>query len=454
MRRILTGFLVCLVAVNVSAEDKNAAGNNSGENRLLKQTDANNVIVREVVGEGPSRSEAIKDGLFRAVEQSKGVRVGSGTYRYGFRGAGADIDSSEAGRTRIEFDAINVATSGTTETTAIAGLVKEYDVLEETKDEEGNYRIKLKVSVYDYGQGRSSRVKLALMPIRTTKESYQFLDMAISGKELSGLLGRQLGRGLVGSNKFSVLDREQIGEFLGEGRVLQLLDAPPAELAKLSASWGADYFLIAEVTDAKIYRLEKRLQVADYTASRYKGRSSFDYRVVDSLTKQVVAASTVEKNLDDDDIRKLAQEPDPDEWDTAQVRDAFLSLVADEVVEKIIDKVYPIRIAAVQNGRLILNQGGERMSEGMLLEVYAEGKEIFDVDTGESLGKLEEKVATIKVESVSYNISFAKVTEGEIGDVSVGFICRMKEAERKSTAGRKRDVEIRKGGGVKLPFDR
>jgi hypothetical protein len=42
-------------------------------------------MVKEVKGQGATRDEAIKNALFTAVAQAKGVKVGSGDYSFGFR---------------------------------------------------------------------------------------------------------------------------------------------------------------------------------------------------------------------------------------------------------------------------------------------------------------------------------------------------------------------------------
>ncbi|MEA3225957.1 MAG: hypothetical protein U9Q07_08395, partial [Planctomycetota bacterium] len=180
-----------------------------------------------------------------------------------------------------------------------------------------------------------------------------------------------------------------------------------------------------------------------------------DYRLVDSATKQVVLASTAQKYLENEEVRKLADEQNPAEWDPAQVRNAFISLVVNDVIEAVIDRVYPVTIAAVQSdGQIILNQGGQRMTKGMLFDVYSEGKEIFDVDTGESLGKVESRVAVIEVQRVTHTMSFAKVVEGNATSISKGLICHIKEGKRKPGVGTKPEVTRTKTGGVKLPFDR
>ncbi len=465
MKKIMGLFALCLLSASiVAAEDSPAVGRNpasvannkSGESGGILKTGTKDVVIREVVGQGRTRDGAIKNALYRAVEQVRGVKVDSGTYEFAFRGAGAGISTEEAGDRSIEFDSVDVATKGTVYTTEIGGFVKSYEVLEEKQIDEGTYQVKLKVEVYDYGQrGQTQRVKVALMPVKTLDKNYSFLSNTISGNALSVLLSQRLAAGLTQTNKFAVLDRESISDFVREKNMLFSFDAPLSEQAKLAETLGADYLLVGSIVQAKIERVDKYLRTADYTTSEFKARFNFSYRFVDSATKQVVVASAVQKYLENEQVRKLADEIDPAEWDPAQLRDAFISVVVNDVIEAIIDRVYPIKIAAVQqDGQIILNQGGERMAKGMLLDVFSQGQEVFDADTNESLGKVENYVATIEVQKVTHTMSFAKVIKGDLSKVSQGLVCRVKAGKKSADVGMKPDVIRTETGAVKLPFDK
>ncbi len=467
MKKIIYIFMLCLltaavvIAENAPAESGNPAGDTGkkpdASGGLLK-TGTKNVITREVTGQGRNRDEAIKNALYRAVEQVRGVKVGSGRYEFGYSGAGAGISSEQPGQRRIEFDSVDVATEGTVYTTEIGGLVKSYDVLEEKQTDQNTYQVKLRVSVYDYAaRGQTQRVKIALMPAKTMQNSYRFLNLTISGDMLSSLFSQRLAMGLTQTNKFAVLDRESISDFVGEKRMLLSFDAPLAEQAKLAETLGADYLLVGTITQAVIERTDKHLKAANYTVTEFKARFNFNYRLVDSSTKQIVVASNVQKYLENEEVRKLADEQDPAEWDSAQVRDAFISLIANDVIEAIIDRVYPIKIAAIQQGddqMIILNQGGERMAKGMLLDVFDLGKEVFDADTNESLGTIENRLATIEVLKVAQTMSYAKVVSGDASKISKGLVCRVKEGKKAEEVGAKPDVIRTEKGGVKLPFDK
>ncbi len=453
---VLINMLAC--AEKAPAEQKKAAAANTPKAPAdgILRGDTRRVIIVEVVGRGSDRGQAVKNALCDAVSRVRGVKVDSGSYEFAFRGAGAGIETQQPGGSRLQFDSVGVTTRGTAYTTEIEGLVKGYDVLEEKQLQDGSYQVKLKVSVFDYGaRGRTGRIKIALMPAKTMNRSYSFLGLTVSGETLSKLFSHLLAVGLTQTNKFAVLDRESVTDFDREKRVVFSQDAPLRERARIAETLGAHYLLIGTITRARIEKIERYLRAARYTSQEFKARFVFDYRLVDSSTKQVVFASIAQKYLEDEQVRDLADEWDPAEWDPAQVRDAFLTVVANEVVEEIIDRVYPTRIVAIQpDGTVVLNLGGSRISEGMLLDVFAEGRQVRDPDTGESLGRIENRVGTVEIQRVGHTIAFAKVIDGGVSGISERLVCRPRPVKRQYNRGARPDIKRTKSGGVKLPFDK
>src|SRR4030042_898987 len=84
----------------------------------------------ETKGQGVNRDEAINMALKQAVAQVKGVAVSSLDTDFDYRSASADIQRTETGK-RVEFDAVGVHPGGSTLRTDIAGLIKNYEVLNE-----------------------------------------------------------------------------------------------------------------------------------------------------------------------------------------------------------------------------------------------------------------------------------------------------------------------------------
>ncbi len=419
-----------------------------------KAFSAAKTIVRQTKGQGITREQAIQKALYQAVAQAKGIAVNSGRYEFGFQSAGVGIDTKDTGKT-IEFDSVSVQASGSTRLTDIEGWVKSYEIIDEQKIDDRTYEVTIKVWVYDYEDPeQTNRLKLAIMPIQTLYDSYRFGSFVPSAVEMSLKLSQQLSVGLSGTNKFAVLDREYIAEFAQNRNILISDDSPIEEKARLGEVLGADYMLVGTISNARLQIKERTSRAIGRPIREYEIDYVFDYRLIVASTRQVKLAETVNIALEEDQVRVLVKEWEPEDLDYREIVDNLTIKVAKEVVDNIIDRLYPIRIASKNiKGQVIVNQGGKRISIGSILEVLIQGKEIIDFDTKESLGRTENLIATIKIEKVTPTISYARLVKGDFDKISEGLICRLKKVEFKRPEGAKSSIKRTPQGGVKLPFD-
>ena len=370
---------------------------------------ATKTIVRETKGRGITRDEAINKALSQAVAQVKGVKVGSGEYEFGYRSASADIEKKDTGK-EVEFDAVSVQTGGSVLKTEIEGLVKTYEVLEEKKIDDTTYEVTLKVWVYDYEDpDQTKRLRLAIMPIKLSQR-YQAGKFIEPGSDISHMLAQKLSVGLSETNKFAVLDREYILDFAHNRNILLSDDSSLEEKAKLGKVLGADYMIVGTISDIRLEIKQKTSSAIGHPIREYEADFVFDYRLIVGPTRRVRLADTVNLSLETEDVKKLVKKWEPEDLDFRELFDSLASKVANQVVETIIDRLYPIRIASIdESGQIIVNQGGKRILQGLVLDVFTEDKEIFDIDTKESLGKTEVLIATIKIDKVTPKISYAKL---------------------------------------------
>ncbi len=415
------------------------------------------IIVRETKGQGINREKAIKMALAEAVAQVQGVQISSGDYEFGYSSATADIDykKDDAGK-KVAFDAVSVQTGGSVLKTEIAGLVKTYEVLEEKKIDDTTYEITLKVWVYDYEDpDQTKRLRLAIMPIKVLKKGYRFGNFVVPPDQMSAKMAQKLSVGLSETNKFSVLDREYIREFAHNRNILLSDDSSIEEKARLGKVLGADYMIVGTISDARLEIKEKTSSAIGHPIREYNADFVFDYRLIVGPTRRVRLADTVNIRLEEtNEVKKLVKDWEPENLDYRELADNLVAKAANEVVKTIIDRLYPIRIASIdKSGRIVVNQGGKRITQGLVLDVFTEDKEIFDIDTKESLGKTEVLIATIKIDKITPKFSYAKLIQGNLPKISEGLICRRQKIEAKTIEGFKSEIERTTKGGVRLPFD-
>ncbi len=292
------------------------------------------------------------------------------------------------------------------------------------------------------------------MPIKTLRTLYQFGNYVTTARDISSKLAQRLSVGLSQTNKFAVLDREYIAEFAQNRNILISDDSPIEEKARLGEVLGADYMIVGTISDARLRIKQRTSRVIGRPIREYEVDYVFDYRLIVAPTRQVKLADTVNIALEKDQVKVLVKRWRPEDLDYREMIDNLTTKVANQVVDNIIDRLYPIRIASKDiEGRVIINQGGKRISKGSVLEVLIQGKEIFDIDTKESLGRTENLIATIKIEKVTPTISYARIIKGDFDKISEGLICRLKKVEFKVPEGAKSSIKRTPQGGVKLPFD-
>jgi len=327
-------------------------------------------------------------------------------------------------------------------------------VLEEKKIDDTTYEVTLKVWVYDYEDpDQTKRIRLAIMPIKLSQR-YQTGKFIEPGSDISHMLAQKLSVGLSETNKFAVLDREYILDFAHNRNILLSDDSSLEEKAKLGKVLGADYMIVGTISDIRLEIKQKTSSAIGHPIREYEADFVFDYRLIVGPTRRVRLADTVNLSLETEEVKKLFKKWEPEDLDFRELFDNLASKVANQVVETIIDRLYPIRIASIdESGQIIVNQGGKRISQGLVLDVFTEDKEIFDIDTKESLGKTEVIIATIKIDKVVPRFSYAKLIEGDLSKISEGLICRYQKTGAKTIEGFKSEIERTPKGGVKLPFD-
>jgi hypothetical protein len=244
-------------------------------------------------------------------------------------------------------------------------------------------------------------------------------------------------------------------EFANERNFILSGDASLEEMARFGEALGVDYMLVGTINRAGILRKESYSPAMGRTNSEYEADFSFEYRLIVGATRQVKLAGVLDISYDEtEEIKKLVQKWEPQDLDYKEMMDNFIGMAANQLVELLIDQLYPIRIASIdKDGQVIINQGGSRIAAGQLLDIVSQGKELFDADTKESLGMTETVVATVRIDKVMPKISYAKLVEGDMTKLSEGLICRPRKVEIAPLPGRQSEIQRSPSGGVKLPFD-
>lgn len=267
------------------------------------------------------------------------------------------------------------------------------------------------------------KASLAVMPFTFSAETLEQkgdeVRLAIRQFETSALTNKFI-TALVTTRKFDVVERQRVDTIISEMQMSESGLMDPARAARAGKMIGADYFLMGELSVFTVNVTWRRIPNTTKLSRTITAQIIVDMRIVDTRTSRIVSADKGEsrheaRSMHDTQVETVFP---PDMIDALQ-RD-----LCDMLTLKTIDGVYPVRVIGVSGGVVSLNRGqGGGLEVGQVLEVFAEGEEMIDPDTGESLGSEEVKLGSIRVTEVLARFSKAVPMDGN-AVVPNGAICR------------------------------
>ena len=365
-------------------------------------------------GYGSNRNLAIADALVQGLRQATGVSVDS---REVMQTLSTRASQTRGEQTDYSSD-LAIAQSGQL-SLQTQGLVSRYEVLDVSEDSSG-FRAEVTVYVLKYdkpGLPADSRRTLAVMPFHSDKTSYTLLGDVTPVSRIEAELRNRILDQFTQSRRMNVLDREFGAEFQDEKALWLSDDAALAERAKAGNVLGADYIVVGNIRNLRSTRHVKTLQLTGETITSYSGAAQLDYKIILAATRQVKWSDSINLKFSDADIRAMLGK-----YGSSQA--GITAELAEELAQKALANIYPIRVVAVKGKTVVLNQGGKTLKKGDRLDVYFLGEEMFDPYTHESLGFLEEKIATIEVVRVNAKTTYAKVVDGDAELIEPQFIVR------------------------------
>ena len=224
------------------------------------------------------------------------------------------------------------------------------------------------------------------------------------GTAVSGQLSQALVTEFTQARKFRVLDREYLSEYLSEQEFLASGNLPVEETLRLGQRLGADFILVGAINDFKIRQKEK--EVLGIKKVLREASLSFDFRVLEVATQEIRWSNTFSKRYSNSELAKLVGgAPDDDEL----VRSTVIQAAGHETATEMLDVIFPLRVIQVEAGEIYLNQGGIRVKEGEIYNVFESGRKVIDPSTGLKLPIDGRKLASIEIVRVAPKFSVGVV---------------------------------------------
>lgn len=390
MRIVQKILLISLLAFSLAGCDKITGFFKKDAEFQKEMPDFGGVKVVEVEAEGygPSRNAAILDAINMALKQTNGSPV-----------VGVTINSDGT----LSLPGKSGAFGITNETVAsvTAGSIQGFEILDEAEQQAlGRWKVKLKVKVNKYeGSADTKRPKVAIAYPRTSQGTYVIGDEVLSADQAAGAIRGVIGESIRKSNRFFVINRDFDAEINDE--IAQIGgNTNPAELAKLGQRLTADILVIPEINYLEYRKSTRTMRFSGRELNSYAGSVSVNFNVINVVTGQLIMTERFSANFPSTPPSVYGAQ----RVGVASVND-YLASMSEQFTRKFILKNFPVSVIKMDGKTVVLSQGEGMLKLGSTYKAVRLGEDIKDPQTGESLGRLEAPIGTVKVMKVTEKMS-------------------------------------------------
>ncbi len=263
----------------------------------------------------------------------------------------------------------------------------------------------------------------------------RFEDRAGTGyNHLGEGVADMLVTALVKSNKFFVLERQELEKVLGEQKLGESGLVTAETAPKLGKLLGVELLVVGSVSEfgTKESQVSGGISFLGGGIKRKTSRAVVDIRLINTVTGEIVAAEKEEGEESSTGIAVRYEDIDfnnMDSWDDTDIGKACRKAI-DGVVELIVNNMASIpwsgKVLKVNaDGTLLMKPGSEgNVKVGMEFDIFRIGESIKDPDTGLDLGAEETKIGKVKVveDALKGKAAKAKIVDGK--DIQTNDIIR------------------------------
>lgn len=215
------------------------------------------------------------------------------------------------------------------------------------------------------------------------------------------------------TRKFDVVGRSDLSDVLKEQELGASGNVDAKTAAKAGKLAGAKYLLVCTVDDFQDYVEKAVFEGTGQTATKRVFRFSVVGKLYDSTTGKLLESANFQTG--NDEFKQIQMERSYS-VKSGELSDEMMVAIARSMAEKIanklVDVVFPAKILIKRDNIVTINRGeGGGMKEGDIFNVFAQGEELKDPDTGEVLGKEEVKVGKVKITQVNPKTTQAEILE-------------------------------------------
>jgi len=226
-------------------------------------------------------------------------------------------------------------------------------------------------------------------------------------------LDSQLVDRINATRKFDVVSRSDLADVVKEQDLAASGNVDAKTNAQTGKLAGAKYLLVATVDDFDDYIEKATFAGTGQTATKRVFRFSIVGKLYDSSTGKLIESANFQTGNDE---FKLIQQDRNYTEKNGELSDEMMVAISRSMAEKIAnhlaDVIFPAKVLVKRDNIVTINRGeGGGVAEGDVFNVFAQGEELIDPDTKESLGHEEVKVGKVKISQVNTKTSQAEIME-------------------------------------------
>lgn len=260
---------------------------------------------------------------------------------------------------------------------------------------------------------RRPKSTLAVLPFQAQPEIVKRRQKEIT------FLEDALVRAFVATNKFDVLERSKVDAIVTEHQFATSSFSDPANAANMGKLAGAQYLLVGNVHELGVSVAREEIPYVHEWKCTESAALGIEVRVVQAKTGKIVAAHTA-----DEKEHAPFRQTGPCSESADRVLTRAVGRVAEVLVGKVLDAIYPVRVVHVAGDVLTLNRGeGGNFTVGSTFDCFTAGESIVDPDTGDVIGTDETAVGPVTVTEILPKLSKARAAPG--ATIPADTICRL-----------------------------
>lgn len=270
------------------------------------------------------------------------------------------------------------------------------------------WKVKLRAEIAQYkAPDEKGQPKIVVVLPKTLMQTYPVGDNQVAADEVARAVRGRLSDILTQTKRFIVLDREFGADLQAEIEHINSGNVRAQDSARIGQQLATDLLLIPTIERFEYPKSVRKLRMSDRELVSYSGGGRITLRLINAATGQVVMSQSFEHKLASADPSTM-----PRVIDGKNMAADMMDSLAGQIGGAIVTEIFPVSVVALDGDQVVLSQGGESLQVGQRWKAIYLGEELKDPQTGNSLGRKETPVGTIRIDRVASQTSYGTVEEG------------------------------------------